>query len=845
MRAPALPDQDDPGVRAAQEARLRQVWAPPRGIFLRWTDVNNTAVGVWYTLTAVGMLVFAGCLALVVRAQLAFPGNDLVSASTFNQLFTLHGTVMMFLFAVPIFEAVSILLLPQLLGARDLPFPRLSAFGYWSFVIGGVFVAGSIFFDAAPDAGWFMYPPLTTEPALTGIGADIWMLGLSFIEVAAIAAAIELIVGVLKCRPPGMRLNLMPLYAWYVLVVAVMILFAFPPLIAGDVLFELERMLDWPFFDASRGGDPLLWQHLFWIFGHPEVYIIFLPSVALFAMIVPTFARRHLIGYPWIVLAAVGTGFLSFGLWVHHMFTTGLPSISLGFFSAASEAVAIPTAVQIFVFIATLWAGRVVWATPMLYGAGALAIFVVGGLTGVMVAVAPFDWQAHDTYFVVAHLHYVLIGGAVLPLFAGLYYYWPMVTGKKLSDRLGRAAFWLIFVGFNVAFFPMHISGLGGMPRRVFTYPEGIGLDLPNLVSSIGAFVLALGIAVVLVDLAMSPRRARGSRNPWAAGTLEWLARPDEHWGVRSVPLVESRYPLWDQPGFVERHDEGRFLLPDAEEGKRELLISSVLDAKPLLVGRIGGPTVKPMLAAVTLGGVFIFTTFHLWIPAVMSAALALAAILWWLWTETSIVPEKPMKHVGHGVMLPLHSSGPVSPGWWAMVITMTADATALASLVFGYFFYWTVHPEFPPAAAPGLEGPGRFWPMTALVLFALGWAATIAARETNALERVGSARACLVLAAAATVAAGLAVLAGPSSSGLDPTVHVYPAIVWVLAIWIAAHAAIGVVMQVYVLARSAAGRLTPVYDGDLRNVAVYMHFVAFGAALTLALIAFFPERAR
>jgi cytochrome c oxidase subunit I+III len=745
---------------------------------------------------------------------------------------------------VPIFEAVSILLLPQLLGARDLPFPRLSAFGYWSFVVGGVFVAGSIFFDAAPDGGWFMYPPLTTEPTRTGIGADIWMLGLSFIEVAAIAAAIELIVGVLKCRPPGMRLNLMPLYAWYVLVVAVMILFAFPPLIAGDVLFELERLLDWPFFDASRGGDPLLWQHLFWIFGHPEVYIIFLPSVALFAMIVPTFARRHLLGYPWIVLAAVGTGFLSFGLWVHHMFTTGLPSISLAFFSAASEAVVIPTGVQIFVFIATLWAGRVIWSTPLLFGAGALAIFVVGGLTGVMVAIAPFDWQAHDTYFIVAHLHYVLIGGAVLPLFAGLYYYWPMVTGKKLSDRLGRLAFWMIFVGFNVAFFPMHIAGLAGMPRRVFTYPEGIGLDLLNLLSSVGAFVLAAGIAVVLVDLVMSPRRARCARNPWNAGTLEWLARPEESWGVRSVPLVESRYPLWDQPGFVERHDEGRFFLPDAEEGKRELMISSVLDAQPLQVGRIGGPTAKPLLAALTLGGVFILTTFHLWLAAAVSGVLALGVILWWLWTGTSIVPEKETKHAGHGVVLPLYSSGPVSPGWWAMFITMTADATAFASLVFGYFFYFTVHAEFPPAAAPGLTGPGVFWPMAALGLFVLGWVATVGAREANARARVGAARALLALAAAATSAGGLAGLAGPWSSGLEPTAHVYPAIVWVLAIWMAAHAALGVIMQIYVLARSAAGRLTSVYDGDARNVALYMHFVAISAAVTFAVIAFFPELA-
>lgn len=304
----------------------------------------------------------------------------------------------------------------------------------------------------------------------------------------------------------------------------------------------MERLLDWPFFDATRGGDPLLWQHLFWIFGHPEVYIIFLPSIAIFAMVIPTFARRHLLGYPWIVLAAVGTGFLSFGLWVHHMFTTGLPNISLGFFSAASEAVAIPTAVQIFAFIATVWAGRVVWSTPMLYGAGSLAIFVIGGLTGVMVANAPFDWQAHDTYFVVAHLHYVLIGGSVMPLFGGLYYYWPLFTGKKLSDRLGRIAFWLMFVGFNLGFFPMHISGLMGMPRRVYTYPAEIGIGTLNLLSTVGAYLFAIGVAVVVFDLCLSPRRKRAARNPWNAGTLEWLARPQQDdWGVRCVPLVESR----------------------------------------------------------------------------------------------------------------------------------------------------------------------------------------------------------------------------------------------------------------------------------------------------------------
>jgi len=814
-------------------------------LFLRWTDTNNNAVGIWYTLTAFGMMLFAGVLALIMRTQLAVPENDLVSASTYNQLFTLHGSMMMFLFAVPMFEAVSVLILPQLLGARDLPFPRLSAFGYWSFLIGGVFVAGSIFFDAAPDGGWFMYPPLSTEPSTAGIGADIWMLGLSFIEVSSIAAAVELIVGVLKCRPPGMRLNLMPLYAWYILVVAAMILFAFPPLIAGDLLFEMERLLDWPFFDAKRGGDSLLWQHLFWIFGHPEVYIIFLPSIAIFAMVIPTFAQRHLLGYPWIVLAAVGTGFLSFGLWVHHMFATGLPNISLGFFSAASEAVVIPTAVQIFAFIATLWAGRVVWSTPMLYGAGSLAIFVIGGLTGVMVAVAPFDWQAHDTYFIVAHLHYVLIGGSVIPLFAGLYYYWPLVTAKKLSDRLGRIAFWMMFVGFNLGFFPMHISGLMGMPRRVYTYSEALGVGTLNFMSTLGAYLFAAGVAVVVVDLCLSPWRQRVQRNPWNAGTLEWLEfSQQENWGVRSVPLIESRYPLWDQHDFVRQVDEGRYFLPDAEEGYRELMITSVLDASPLQVARIGGPSPIPVIAAIVLGGVFILTTFHFYWAALASGLAALVVFLWWLWTGTGIIPEKTEKHAGLGIVLPLYASGPASSGWWAMFITMIGDATALAGLIFGYFFYWTVHADFPPDPLPGQTGPGLYWPMVALALILAGWVLTIAARETNARGRVWFARVALAVAAAVTGTGGLAGLAGPWRTGLDPTLHVYPAIVWILVIWIAAHAALGAIMQLFVLARSLAGRMTPVYDGDVRNITVYEHFLALSALITFLVIGFFPRLA-
>ncbi|WP_099867643.1 cytochrome c oxidase subunit I [Pararhizobium haloflavum] len=830
-------DTRSDGEREAQAERLRAVWKTPTG-WRYWTAVNNTEVGVWYTGAAFLFMLFAGVLALIVRVQLSVPDNDFVSAEFFNQAFTLHGTVMMFLFAVPIFEAVAVIILPQMLGARDLPFPRLSAFGFWSFILGGVFVCGSIFFGAAPNSGWFMYPPLATSEE-AGIGADIWLLGLSFIEVASIAAAVELIVGVLKCRPPGMKINLMPLYAWYILIVAGMILFAFPPLIAGDILFEMQRMFDWPFFEPERGGDPLLWQHLFWIFGHPEVYIIFLPAIALLAMIVPTFAQRPIVGYSWIVLAAVGTGFLSFGLWVHHMFTTGLPSISLAFFSAASEAVAIPTGVQIFVFIATLLAGRVIFSVPMLFAAGALAIFIIGGLTGVMVALAPFDWQAHDTYFIVAHLHYVLIGGVMFPIIAGIYYFFPMIAFRKLSDRLGKIAFWLMFVGFNVAFFPMHLSGLRGMPRRIFTYPDELGLNLLNLVSTVGAFIFAAGVLVIAYDM-LRPKKKQpyAPRNPWNAGTLEWLTEmPGEDWGVRSVPIIRSRYPLWDQPTLMADVDAGRYYLADAEEGQRETMVTSVLSAEPIQCLRVSGPAYVTIFSAFALGGVFIFLTFHWWWLTLGSGILAGGGILYWLWTGTAIIPEKREKDVGLGLKLPIYVSGPKSVGWWAMFITMVGDGTAFGSLMFGYFFYWTIHDDF----TNGLAGPGVLWPLVAAACFAAAWAAMLLSRAANGADRPQGLRLWLCVSLVLTVAGSCAGLYGPYAHGMDPTAHVYPAIVWIVILWTVCHGAIGLVMQAYCLAGSFAGRLTAEYDIDIHNVVLYWHFMLVTALATFLVVGLFP----
>jgi len=825
-------------VRRAQEARLIAAWRPRPGLGY-WASVNNTIVGKWYVMTAFGFFLFGGALAVLMRIQLAFPRSGFLSAELYNQVFTLHGSVMMFLFAVPIFEAASILLLPQMLGARDLPFPRLSAYGYWSFLLGGTFVCGSIFFNAAPQGGWFMYPPLTSD-AQPGIGADIWLLGLSFIEIAALAAAVELIVGVLKCRPPGMRINLIPLYGWYILVVAGMILFAFPPLIAGDILLEVERMLDWPFFDPARGGDPLLWQHLFWIFGHPEVYIIFLPSVALVAMIVPTVAQRPIVGYSWIVLAAIGTGFLSFGLWVHHMYTTGLPGISLGFFSAASLAVAIPTGVQIFCFIATLLGGIVVRSVPLLFIFGGFASFVMGGLTGVMVAIAPFDFQAHDTYFIVAHLHSVLIGGAVFPILAGLYYFYPVATGRQLSERTGRLAFWPIFIGFNLTFVPMHLTGLRGMPRRVFTYDAGLGFDALNLMSSAGAMLLAAGFLLVAWDVLRRKRREPPARrNPWNAGTLEWLVDMEgKPWGVRSIPEIDSRYPLWDQPGLMEAVDEGRFFLPDAEEGRRETLVTTPVDARLVQCLRVPGPSFLPFWAAMFTGGVFILSTFHLWWLALASGVLAAATIVAWLWTGTAVIPEKREKPIGLGVTLPLYVSGPHSVGWWAMLIVMLGDMSAFLSLVFGYFFYWTAGRDFPPADGPH---PSVMWAAAAGGLLLAAWLLTQAARRANRAGRRLIVHGALGGGGVLALCGWAALLWSPWVSGLDPVTHVYPAIVWILVIWTLAHVAAGALMLAYCAARVFANRITPEHDVDLQNVALYWHFVAITAVITIGVIAGFP----
>jgi cytochrome c oxidase subunit 1/cytochrome c oxidase subunit I+III len=456
-----------------------------------------------------------------------------------------------------------------------------------------------------------------------------------------------------------------------------------------------------------------------------------------------------------------------------------------------------------------------------------------------MVALAPFDWAVHDTYFVVAHLHYTLFGGMIFPVIAGVYYFFPVLAKRMLSDRLGRWSFWLTFVGMNLTFFPMHIAGLEGMPRRVWTYPEGLGWEPWNLMASAGAYVTATGLLVFVWDVIRPKgRQPQIARNPWGAGTLEWTHDvPEEAWGIRSIPFVESRYPLWQQPKMQERIDAGRYYLPDAEEGCRETLVTSVIDARPIQVQRVTGPTWITLLAALFLSGLFILPTFKLYGLAAVSGGLAGACVIWWLWTATARVPEKEQKDVGLGLTLPTYASGPDAVGWWGMWITMLGDATAFASLVFGFFFYWTSRADFPP---PGAEHAVPLLVALTAALAVAAWGATLGARAVNARGRVGRARALLATGVALTLAAAAA--ATGSVWPLEPTSHVYPAILSALTLWLVLHLALGAVMQAYCLAGSVFGKMTPTHDADLANVALYWHFAVLTALITTAVLGIAPR---
>jgi cytochrome c oxidase subunit I+III len=816
---------------AGELEELKRLWNPPRGLrFI--TVINNNYIGVAYVGTAFLFFVLAGILALLMRTQLAVPDNDLIGPELYNQLFTMHGTIMMFLFAVPAVEAMGILLLPNMLGARDLPFPRLSAYAYWAYLVGGLVFFCSIFFDMAPKGGWFMYPPLTTETYSPGINADFWLLGIGFIEISAIAGAIEIIVGILRTRAPGMTLARMPVFAWAMLVFALMIVFAFPAVILATLLLELERAFGWPFFSAGSGGDPLLWQHLFWFFGHPEVYIIFLPAAGMVSMIVPAMARTPLVGQRLVILALITIGFLSFGLWVHHMFATGIPQVSLSFFEAASMAVAIPSGIQVFAWIATFAKGKVQMKTPALFILGFLFIFVLGGLTGVMVAVVPFDWQVHDTYFVVAHLHYVLIGGMVFPLFAAFYYWVPYTSKYALSERVGRWVFGFIFVGFNVSFFPMHITGLVGMPRRVYTYQAGMGWDGLNMLSTAGAYLIAIGVLLFIIDLARRFRMsAEGNAgNIWNAGTLEWL--PNGNYSNRSIPIVESAYPLWDQPGLAKEVEDGAHYLPGSATGTRDTLVTSPVDAKPQFVLRLPMPGWAPLIGAWFTAAFFFALTFKQVALAALCGVVGIAALLHWAWRLDPPAGHRPAD-IGGGLRLPTYVSGPMSQAWWAMVVLMVVSASLYGCLVFSYLYLWLVSPE--AWREHVLPAPG--FALSSAALYLLASAAVAWANHT--MKAKGSCAG--LLAAIPLLVAALAVDIA-AFSDLSPKASAYGAIVHAVLAVDGFFVAVSLLMAFFALARRRAGLLDGIRRVVFDNARLFLHYTVAQSLIGLALVHGFPR---
>jgi len=815
---------------------LTRIWATGPG-WQRLAAVNHSVVGLRFMVTAAVFFAIGGMLAMLIRAQLATPGSAFVEPEIYNQIFTMHGTIMMFLFAIPMLEGLALYMLPKLLGARDLAFPRLSAYGYWCYLLGGMILIGALLGGVAPRDGWFMYTPLSSDVYSPGINADVWLLGVTFVEISALTMAVELIVSILKLRAPGMTLARMPIFAWYILVTALMMVVGFPPLILGSVLLEMERAFGLPFFDPERGGDALLWQHLFWLFGHPEVYIIFLPAAGAMSTMIPTFAQRPLVGYRAVVASIIVMAFLSFGIWVHHMFTTGIPHLALAFFSLGSALVAVPTAVQMFAWLATLAHGRPRMDVPMLYIFGFFFIFVCGGLTGVMLAMVPFNWQAHDSYFVVAHFHYVLVGGFVFPVLAALYYWMPHVTGRLSVHRLSVPAFWLIFAGFNVTFLTMHLTGLLGMPRRVYTYMGYEGWTALNLISSIGSFALTMGIALIAIDILLQRRHGpRFRRDPWRAGTLEWaMPTPPAAYGFASIPRISERAD-WLSPGDVGRRmAAGQGYLGAARNGWQETLGVDITTGEPDQIVILPRPTYLPLVLALATAVVVLSLLFKVYGIAIVTAVAVSCLFVWGARNAGQSIDHGPLP-IGLGLAVPPHPEAANPASLLAMVFTLIADGTLFASLMFGVLYLWLVAPNWPPAEV--IEA-GLALPLLTLAGLLAG---PVAARGAlGAIHGNGAVSRWLALQAVSLVITLAALVALIAVALPDPRSHGYAAASFALLAYVCLHLGIAAMFVLSNATRQRSGFIGSRRDHDLRLTRAWQDFTAATGIIAVAFVLILP----
>ncbi|HEX5502589.1 MAG TPA: cytochrome c oxidase subunit I [Thermomicrobiales bacterium] len=617
---------------------LRRPVEKPTGLWSWFTTVDHKRIGMLYGVSAIVFFIIGGLEALVMRLQLMRPNGTVVSAETFNSLFTMHGTTMIFLVVMPLSVAFFNYIVPLQIGARDVAFPRLNAFSYWVFILGGLILNSSWLLGQAPAMGWFAYAPLTEKAFNLDHSVDFWIIGIQILGVATIAGGINFFVTIINLRAPGMSLMRMPIFCWMTLITNVLMLLAFPVLTVA--LFELlfDRYFATKFFEPAAGGDPLLWQHLFWVFGHPEVYILILPAMGIVSEVIPVFSRKPLFGYPAMVLAAAAIAFLAAGVWAHHMFTTGIGPIASSFFALSTMLIAIPTGVKVFNWIATLYGGSIDLRPPLLFAVGFVAMFIIGGLSGVMHASPPVDTQHQDTYFVVAHFHYVLFGGSMFGLFAGLHYWFPKFTGRMLNDALGKWTFWLMLIGFNVTFFPMHFVGVDGMPRRIYTYPEGMGWDFWNFVETIGSWILAFSVLIFLINAYRSWRYGEVAGNdPWDGATLEWsIPGPPPSFNFAQVPRVTARDAFWVEKRATQAAAEVG-LAPRAQTAV------AVVDDPVGLGIHMPNPSYYPLVTAVgvalLLGG-FLLSPYMLFgfvpVVSVIGIIVTLAGIYGWSFEPAS-----------------------------------------------------------------------------------------------------------------------------------------------------------------------------------------------------------------